>query len=225
MSSTAKAALGVILLGCLVVPPALAQKGTEVTIGVMAGANYSKVSQDPASTDITFGYHTGLVAGGFVGIKVNDAFSVEPQALYSVKGTKVTGAGSNSSITGSVKLNYLEIPLLGKFWIPISNSQVRPFLFAGPEFEYLISCSVEGAAFGATSSNDCNNTTDIKIKSTDFGATVGAGVEFMAGKQSVRVDARYTHGLTNISDNASDKSTIKNRSLTGTVGIGFPLPR
>jgi outer membrane protein W len=224
MSSTAKAALGIILLGCLVVPPALAQKGTEVTIGVMAGANYSKVSQDPASTDITFDYHTGLVAGGFVGIKVNDVFSVEPQALYSVKGTKANGTGSNSSITGSVKLNYLEIPLLGKFWIPISNSEVKPFLFAGPEFEYLISCSVEGTAFSATNSTDCN-TAQIKIKSTEFGATVGAGVEFMAGGQSVRVDGRYTHGLTNISDNASDKSTIKNRSFMATVGVGFPLPR
>jgi outer membrane protein W len=124
-----------------------------------------------------------------------------------------------------VKLNYLEIPLLGKFWIPTSSNQVRPFVFAGPEFEYLMSCSVEGAAFAATSSTDCNTAAQIKIKSTDFGATVGAGVEFMAGGQSVRVDARYTLGLSNINDNTSDNSTIKNRSLTATVGVGFPLPR
>ena len=226
MSSTLKAALGIIAVSCLVVPPVLAQKSGEVTIGVMAGANYAKVSQDPPSTDATFDYHAGLVAGGFVGVQVSDVFSVEPQALYSVKGANVKGTGAASSATATIKLNYLEIPLLGKFWIPTSNKQVQAFLFAGPEFEYLVSCKVEGAAFGITSAQDCDKPpADIKVKSTDFGATAGGGLEFHAGQQVVRIDARYTYGFTNISDDATDKSTVKNRAFMATVGVGFPLPR
>lgn len=226
MPSTAKAALLTITLGCLFVPPALAQKGADVTIGIMAGANYAKVTQEPASADATFDYHTGLVAGAFVGVKVADAISIEPQALYSVKGANIKGTGSNSSSTGSIKLNYLEIPVLVKFWIPMSDSQVKPFLFAGPEFEYLISCKISGKPFGITGEQDCDKPpTNIKIKSTDWGATAGGGLEFKAGQQVVRIDARYTLGLTDLNNDPSDKTKAKNRSFMGTIGIGFPLPR
>jgi len=193
-----------------------------MTVGIMAGANYAKVSQDPQSSDITFDYKVGLVAGGFLGIQVNDVFSVEPQALYSQKGTKVKGTGSSSSMEGSVRVTYIEVPLLGKFWIPVSDSQVRPFIFAGPEFEFKVSCSVDGAAFGVT--GDCDKTTEIKLKSTDFGVTGGAGLQFKAGNQVVRVDARYTHGLSDIND-SGDNTKVKNRAFAATVGLGFPLPR
>jgi outer membrane protein W len=224
MSKIVRAVLGIVALYAVYVPTAGAQNKSTMTFGIMAGANYAKVSQDPEQTDVSFDYTTGLLAGAFLGIRVNDVFSIEPQVLYSVKGTKLEGTGSNSSITGSIKLNYVEVPLLGKFWIPMSNSQVRPFVFAGPEFAYLISCRAKGTAFGTTVSDDCDQT-DLKVKSTDVGATVGGGLEFMAGRQSVRVDGRYTHGLTDINDDSTDPTKAKNRAFAVTVGVGFPLPK
>jgi outer membrane protein W len=223
MSSIAIAVGSMIVLGGAFIPVvATAQKAGDMTIGVMAGANYAKVNQDPESSDVTFDYKVGLLAGGFLGITVNDVFSVEPQALYSQKGSKVKGTGSASSIEGSVKAAYIEVPVLGKFWIPVSDSQVRPFIFAGPYGAFKVSCSVDGAAFGVT--GDCDKTTDIKLKSTDFGATGGAGLEFKAGKQVVRVDARYSFGLTDIND-SGDNTKVKTRTFAGAVGLGFPLPR
>jgi outer membrane protein W len=226
MTSMARAVIGIVALNCAFVPVAAAQKAGDITVGVMAGASYAKVSTDPEQTDITFDYKVGLVAGGFAGIQVNDVFSVELQALFTQKGTKVSGTGSNSSVTGKVKINYIEVPLLGKFWIPVSDSQIRPFIFAGPYAAFKVGCTAEGAAFSSTSSTDCDNTTEINIKSTDFGATGGAGLQFKAGNQVVRVDARYSLGLTNINDtSAGDNQKIKNRAFAATVGIGFPLPR
>jgi outer membrane protein W len=226
MSSIARAARGMMVLGCAFVPAiAAAQKAGDITVGVMAGVNYSKVSSDPEPTDLTLDYKWGLVAGGFAGIQMNDVFSVELQALFSQKGTKVTGTGSNSSASGKVKVNYIEVPLLGKFWIPVSDSQIRPFVFAGPYAAFKVGCTVEGAAFSG-SGTDCDQSTEINLKSTDFGVTGGAGLEFKAGAQVVRVDARYSLGLTDINDTSgSDNTKIKNRAFAATVGIGFPLPR
>ena len=217
MWSIARAVGGMMVLGCAFVPAvAAAQKAGDMTIGVMGGANYAKVSQDPQDAGLTIDYKWGFVAGGFLGIAVNDVFSVEPQALFSVKGAKF----SSSDGSGTVKASYIEVPVLGKFWIPVSDSQVRPFIFAGPYAAFKVSCTAES---GSTSV-DCDQNPELKIKSTDFGATGGAGLEFKAGKQVVRADARYDLGLTNISDK-SGSQTIKTRSITGTVGVGFPLPR
>ena len=221
MTSIARAVIGIVALNCAFVPVAAAQKAGDMTIGVMAGVNYGKVSSDPEPTEFTLDYKVGFLAGAFLGIAVNDVFSVEPQAFYDQKGTKLSGTGGAE---GSVKIGYIEVPVLGKFWIP-SESQVKPFVFAGPYVAFKVRCKVDGAAFGGTST-DCDQTSEINLKSTDFGATGGVGLEFKAGAQVVRVDARYDFGFTNINDtSSSDNTKIKTRSFAGTVGVGFPLPR
>jgi len=214
-----------IVLGAFIPTVATAQKSGDMTIGVMAGVNYATLSQDPQSREVTFAYKVGLVAGGFLGVQVNDVFSLEPQALYSQKGSKVKGTGTNASLEGGVRISYIEVPVLVKYWIPVSDAQVRPFVFAGPEVEFKVSCTAEGAILAVTGSADCDKTgSEIKLKSTDFGVTGGAGIQFKAGNQVVRVDGRYTFGLTDIND-SGDTRKIKNRAFAATVGLGFPLGR
>ena len=226
MSSIARAVVTMIVLAGAFIPAvAKAQKSGDMTIGVMAGVNYATLSQDPQSSEVTFAYKVGLVAGGFLGFQVTPEFSIEPQALYSQKGSKVKGTGTNASLEGGVRITYIEVPVLGKFWIPVSDTQIRPFVFAGPEVEFKVSCTAEGAILAITGSSDCDKTgTEIKLKSTDFGATAGAGIQFKMGNQDVRVDARYTLGLTDIND-SGDSRKIKNRAFAATVGLGFPLGR
>jgi hypothetical protein len=213
-----------VLGGAFIPSVATAQRAGNMTIGVMAGVNYAKWNQDPESGEVTFHYKTGLVAGGFLGFQVNDVFSIEPQALFSQKGTKVDGTGAKSALEGSVRINYIEVPVLGKFWIPVSDAQVRPFVFAGPEVEFRVSCTAEGVILAVTGSVDCDKSPQDRVKSTDFGLTGGAGVQFKAGNQLVRLDARYTFGLTNIND-SGDSRSIKNRAFAATVGLGWPLSR
>lgn len=229
MSRIAKAAVSIVVLGGAFIPVvATAQRAGDMTIGVMAGVNYATVNQDPESSDVSFGYKVGFIGGAFLGYQVNDWFSIEPQALFSQKGAKVNGKGSNSSLEGSVRINYIEVPVLAKFWFPVSGSQMRPFVFAGPEVEFKVSCSAEGAILAVTGSEDCDKTdNEINLKSTDFGVTGGAGIQFMAGGQDVRIDARYTLGLTDINDSSAstDSRTIKNRAFAVTVGLGWPFRR
>jgi hypothetical protein len=126
---------------------------------------------------------------------------------------------------GSVRINYIEVPVLGKFWIPVSDPSMKPFVFVGPDVEFKVSCTAEGAIIAVTGSEDCDKTNgEIMLKSTDFGVTGGAGVQFKAGNQIVRIDARYTHGLTDINDSGDNRS-IKNRAFAATIGLGWPLSR
>jgi opacity protein-like surface antigen len=225
MSRIARAAVSIMVLSGAFIPSiAIAQRAGDMTIGVMAGVNYAKWSQDPEPSEVTFHYKTGVIAGGFLGFQVNDVFSVEPQVLFSQKGTKVEGTGNQSALEGSVRINYIEVPVLGKFWIPVSNTQVRPFVFIGPEVEFRVSCTAEGVIIAVTGSVDCDKSPQDKVKSTDFGVTGGAGVQFKAGDQLVRLDGRYTLGLTNIND-SGDSRNIKNRAFAVTVGLGWPLSR
>ncbi len=224
MSNVARVVASMLALGSAMIPSiTTAQRPGDMTIGVMAGLNWAKVEQDPEGGDVTFGYKTGLLAGGFFGYQVNEVFSVEPQLLYSQKGTKVKGTGSNASLEGSVKLSYIEVPLLLKFWFP-TYSQVTPFVFAGPVVGFTVGCTLEGEILSVTGDEDCDKTSVVKVKSTDFGGTVGGGVEFKAGMQVVRIDGRYTHGFTDIND-SGDNREIKNRAFAVTVGLGFPLGR
>jgi len=223
MSSIAR--VSIVALFALIPALASAQKPGDVTVGIMAGVNYSTVNQDPQSSEVTFSYKAGLVAGGFLGYQVTDAFSIEPQVLYSQKGSNVKGTGVNSSLEGSIKIGYIEVPVLAKFWFPMSGSQMKPFVFVGPEVEFKVSCTADGAILAVTGSADCDNTgSEVKLKSTDFGVTAGAGIGFNAGGQDLRLDARYTLGLSNIND-SGDNRDIKNRAFAVTIGLGFPLGR
>jgi hypothetical protein len=214
-----------IVLGSAFMPSvATAQKAGDMTFGVMAGVSYATVSQDPEQGDIDLSYKVGLVAGAFLGFQVNNVFSVEPQAFFIQKGSKVKGTGSNSSLEGSVRISYIEVPLLGKFWFPVSDSQVKPFIFVGPAVAFKVGCTLEGEILSVTGSEDCDKTSVVKIKSTDFGGTVGGGIQFRAGNQIVVVDARYTHGFTDVNDSGNNQE-IKNRAFMATVGLGFPIGR
>jgi hypothetical protein len=225
MSRIARAAVSIMVLSGAFIPSiATAQRAGDMTFGLMAGVNYAKVSQDPESGDVTFHWKPGFVGGAFLGIQVNDWFSIEPQALFSQKGTKVEGTGANSSLEGSVRINYIEVPVLAKFWIPMSGSQIKPFVFIGPDIAFKVSCSAEGVILAVTGSEDCDKTEVIKIKSTDFGGTAGGGIQFNAGDKVLRIDARYTLGFTDIND-SGDTREIKNRAFAATVGLGFPLGR
>ncbi len=223
MSSVGRALLGIAALCVIMVPPAFAQKSSGMTIGVMAGANYTKASLDPEETGVDYEYKTGWLVGAFLGIPVNSMISIEPQVFYSQKGTKISA--TQGSGEAEIKLGYVEVPLLLKVWIPVSGN-VEPYFFAGPEFEYNSSCKVKGSAFGITSEADCEGSqADVSIKSTDFAATGGAGIQFLMGGQSVRVDARYTQGLTDINDSSNDDTKAKLKGFAVTVGIGFNLKK
>src|SRR5215207_1330104 len=106
--------------------PASAQSAAPIMpkyrFGISAGANLASMTEAD-DTDS----RTGLLIGGHVNVRLNNAFSFQPELYYSQKGLKA----SDSGVDVTLKNDYVEIPLLARWSAPMSGS-IRPFVLAGP---------------------------------------------------------------------------------------------
>jgi opacity protein-like surface antigen len=168
--------------------------------GVKGGLNLSTVvGGDVEDTKSLVGFHVG----GFAEIKVVEKFFIQPELLYSAQGTKFDGPFGEDFDT---KLNYLNIPVLAKYYI-VEKFSVE----AGPQLGILLSAKADGE--------------DIKdyTRSVDFGFNVGAGYNFT---DNLSIGLRYTIGLSPISDKDIDNEddyydSAKNSNLALSLAYKF----
>ncbi len=160
-----------------------------------------------ASIDEEFTSRTGFAAGVYLGLKISEGFSLQPEILYVQKGTKI--ADSDSKVV--FRADYLEIPILAKYAFSLSPD-VRIFVFAGPA----IALKVSGKLFVEV--DDFSDSYDLEeLKSTDIGLAFGGGIEIPLGALRLSADLRYTLGLTNIYEG----DDIKNGAFLILIGIGL----
>lgn len=188
-----------IILSAIAVMAFAFTNAQQTRFGVKGGLNISTVvGGDVEDTKSLVGFHVG----GFAEIKVFDKFFIQPELLYSAQGTKVDGFGGDADI----KLNYLNIPVLAKYYI-VDKFSVE----AGPQLGVLLSAKAEG--------------TDIKdsTRSVDFGFNIGAGYNFT---DNFSVGLRYTIGLSPLSDKDIDDAndyydSAKNSNLALSLAYKF----
>jgi hypothetical protein len=186
----------------------------QMQLGVKAGLNLANLSGDDISdTDA----RTGFAGGLFFMYQFNDMFAIQPEAYYSMKGATDKGSFEGYSYEAELKLDYLEIPLLLKFLIPIKDSNVRPTVFAGPSFGFNMSAKSKVEAGGQTFEQDLEY-----VASTDFGLVFGGGIGFPVGNGELGFDIRYILGLSTI-DDSSEKDDVKNGVLNFNLYYGFNL--
>ncbi len=160
---------------------ALAQRHAEY--GLKAGVNVANVKDDGNNnTDARTGWHVG----GLVHIHLNKHFALQPELMYSTQGAEYPGNNSK------LKLNYLNIPVLGQYMFG------QGFRFqTGPQFGIMTSAEVK--------SGDTETDIDDGINTFDFSWSFGSGYLSSTG---LGVDLRYNLGLTNVRDTDPD---LKNR--------------
>jgi opacity protein-like surface antigen len=167
----------------------------EVKFGAKAALNVATLTGDVEDASSLVGFQVG----GFAEIKISDKFSVQPELLYSAQGASFDG--------GDTKLNYLNIPVMAKFYVADAFS-----LEAGPQVGFLLSAKSDGE--------------DIKdfYSSTDFGINLGAGYDFT---ENLSVGLRYNFGLSNVTDFGDledfigEDISIKNNVFSVSVGYKF----
>jgi hypothetical protein len=124
--------------------------------------------------------------------------------------------GAKSSDTGgdlTVKLSYLELPLLLRYDIGSGGEGMRPFVHAGPALALKLSCSFEATDGSANVSTGCDDENgDGGAKSFDMGLMFGGGFAFRHMDHTFSIGVRYNLGLLNIAE-GEDLST-KNRVLS-----------
>ena len=181
--------------------PANAQ---DINFGAKAGVNISSINGDEVeSFDSRTGFHVGFVAE----IVISETFSFQPELLYSAQGADYSEDGFEA-FEGTVKLDYLNVPLMAKFYVGEGFS-----LEAGPQIGLLLSATDD---YG-------DGEEDIKeyVKGTDFGVNLGVGYKMEGG---LNFSARYNLGLSNdldVDDFEAEGAEYKNSVIQVSVGYFF----
>jgi hypothetical protein len=172
----------------------------EFNFGVKGGVNFATLTGDDVDVDMRTSFHLGLVAE--FGLGTNLFFG--PEILYSSQGADFSEDGMN----GSFKLDYVQIPLMLKYYAAPGFS-----LEAGPQIGFLVSSEVE--------SDGVSVDVEDYFSSTDFGVNLGVGYKFING---LFLQGRYNLGLSNVWDSEefdSGDEKIKNSVIQLSIGFMF----
>jgi len=178
----------------------------QTVIGAKAGINIANITFSGDGASLSADSRTGFVGGLFARFGIGSPFFIQPEVLYSSKGSK--------SDEATLAVDYLEIPVLFGAAFPLNESALKPMVFAGPAVGINLSCDDDGF--------DCGDET----KSTDFSLVFGAGIEYALSSVTLYLDGRYNLGLTNVVD--TDEIEVidlsaKNRTWQFMAGVGFPV--
>jgi hypothetical protein len=180
-------------------------------IGVKGGINLANLYVDDVADETL---KVGLNAGLFFKVPFTSFFAIQPEILYSSKGSKLT---YNNAFQGSgeyrYNLNYIEVPMLAVF-----NLGPHFNLHAGPYAAFLTSANIKDLH----DNGDIDNITDLKADNFnrfDWGLAGGAALEF----SNFTIGARYNYGLKEIgkSGNLSGQLTRDSKNSVASFYIGF----
>jgi opacity protein-like surface antigen len=178
----------------------------EVKFGAKVGLNSSNLRGD-----MDFDSKIGFNAGAFTEISFSDKFIFQPELLFSAQGAKFEESEGNATV--SIKVNYLNIPLMLKYGVTD-----KLFLEFGPQLGFLLSAKskYEVAYGGETDSGE----QDIKdsSKSFDFGLNFGASFDVA---EKIMIGVRYNLGVSNINDDDRDDDKAQNAVFSLSLGYRF----
>ncbi len=181
---------------------------------------------------------TSFHLGAMAEFKMNDKIAIQPELLYSAQGAKfenfsykivkMQGISSELEGNGTFKLNYINIPVMVKYYVMEGLS-----LEAGPQIGFLVSAkqsfdNLKQVASGQGVSVEVNvpsSVEDLDVKKDfstfDLGFNLGASYTLDFG---LNVGLRYNLGLTNIlskSKSEEEDGTSKNGVFQLSVGYFF----
>ncbi len=186
-----------------IAPEPIAKKNNSpLRYGVKLGLAAGRLIGDYINEDNSK-YRYGLTLGGFMIYEITKNIGFQAEAIYVQKG----GKGPIEGYDATIKLDYIEIPLMFRYQMEQMNS----FFFNA------------GFAFGVNVNNAL--VTDSKtyvfkdIKNLDYGLVIGAGYQYRVPHfMPMQFDVRYYYGLTTVNDHTNPVD-VKNTCLTFSIGV------
>lgn len=171
---------------------------TGVSLGVKAGATFSKLSTITSDATVSSNAITSFYVGGIVDIPVTSMFSIQP-------GISFIGKGGKSSVSKANPM-YIEIPvnIVGK----VEAGPGKVFAGVGP----YVAMGIAGKAGDNT----------IKFGDGKDFQTIDFGLNFMLGYQltnGLSINGGYGLGLIDIAGTETSGESTKNSVFS--VGLGF----
>jgi hypothetical protein len=179
--------------------------------GALGGINLADLTDvDETTTKI------GFSGGGFVGADINETVSGRVEILYTQKGTERRENPEFGGDDTTVKLDYVEFPIL--LVLDLNNSPTSEFsVIGGPSFGYNLSAE-ESTEDGSVANYDD------AIEKFEASLVLGAEFEHIGQSLSWFLDTRITIGLTGIlADAASAYDGVKNIGFGVLLGVKFPM--
>ncbi|ERM84235.1 hypothetical protein P872_15750 [Rhodonellum psychrophilum GCM71 = DSM 17998] len=165
--------------------------GQGLHFGAKAGVNFANYTgSDLAGYE--FESITNYHAGIFVEFGLFEAFSIQPELLYSTAGSNLKGTGENIKN----ELGYLSIPVVARFYLIPDRLSVD----VGPQVSFLL--------------NEKENVNISNSETFDFALVGGLTYQIIG---PLFVQGRYNLGLTDVKKDAD----VKNSIIQLSAGVRF----
>jgi hypothetical protein len=160
----------------------------QITFGTKAGLNISNTKIENFTHAAKVGFNIGMLTQ----IKINRKFMLQPELIYSTKGSIIPTEGMSSK--EKISLNYINIPILFGYY-----PTEKLLIHAGPEIGFLTTAKVKYD----------NNIVNLKqvYQKIDVGIDIGTAYNL---NKNVGLDIRYIAGFKDLI-----KGTFENGSGTG----------
>ena len=202
----------------------------ELAAGLNDTEGFSSFACSPSS-------RTGLTIGMTTSSRITGSLFLQTELTYATRGLVIKGTGRYTASYGSahslvtveerMRLDYLKVPILFKYYFFTKGSRVRGqdyfnvYLQAGPSVALAASRTLKSIVTVDGKSDD--NSQDIKemVKGFDFSMDFGGGIELF---KVLTLEFRYDLGFVNIWETAANESApLKNRGISINLGCSFPL--
>lgn len=192
----------------------------KVKIGVKAGLNIASLTFD--ENELESSQKTGFTAGIMAEIPLAKNFSVQPEVLYSQQGMKFSYSDidvANSSYKSTITLNYLNIPVMLKYYV-LKGLSVQ----AGPQIGILLKSDNKYQDNFLGYDNHENYNLSDYTNAFDTSVNLGVGYQF---KDKFYVDLRYNISYSDVFKEANSNgnyvinSDMRNRVFQITIGYFF----
>lgn len=192
----------------------------KVKIGVKAGLNIASLTFD--ENELESSQKTGFTAGIMAEIPLAKNFSVQPEVLYSQQGMKFSYSDidvANSSYKSTITLNYLNIPVMLKYYV-LKGLSVQ----AGPQIGILLKSNNKYQDDFLGYDNHENYNLSDYTNAFDTSVNLGLGYQF---KDKFYVDLRYNISYSDVFKEANSNgnyvinSDMRNKVFQITIGYFF----
>ncbi len=199
--------------------------------GMRGGANLSSVENVKSLSGLlsaTINKNIGINTGIFFNFGLSKMISIQPEFNYSQQGYDLTNGIESETLNNQA----INIPVL--FKLAVGGSKVKFFVNGGPYAGLLLKSEKISVSASQTITNLVDFTNqdgkEIKVNRYDYGVQAGTGFQFDLGGPKLEIEGRYNYGLADPMIYTNSKpsymgQTGRNRMITGTIGLLFPIGR
>jgi len=209
----------------LILSTTLAFAQSKVSFAILGGVNFQNltgkgINGDKLENDLLIAYHAGVN----IQVPVAPEFYFQPGLLFSIKGAE----GTYGSLTGKLKISYIELPLNFVYKGALGNGYVM--VGFGPYIGYGIGgkASIESQSTTIETDIEFKNVVEtgdpvlVAFRALDAGGNVFAGYQ-MASGLFFQVNTQLGMLKINPEDKRipDDKSSVKNTGFGLSLGYRF----